>query len=267
MKVTDELGLCPDNSFIVAYMPAVARALVFRVVSRMNRDAEVIPYGPLPLPAGVSLPTYDGTTVSVPSPGVIPSRAFTPSGISFPIGSGTSLPFETAVFTATDMWYLPEDYRERIFHIVAELTPSTLRCDLQIPTGVTQKRFQRDRVTLGIEYDWGFRRGRLETIQVPGVHYGWRFGNDLNIDFHTHILFKYGEYVVEIPKDPAAIFDILTSRIPSHWVTLPIIASYDPSLSRALRANYGIEGFPLYGAHERAKALSEYEKILREAKI
>ena len=266
-RVVDELGLIPNNGFLVCYMPAPSKALVFRVISRHNPGAEVIQYGPLPLPAGTVLPTYDGTTASVPADGVIPSRALTP-GLMFPIGLGTPLPFETTAYTNSDMWHLPaEEYRERLFHILMNVTPATLRCDLQIPSGVTQPRFQKDKVSLGIEYDWGFRRGGLETVQIPGVHYGWRFGNDLNISLHTLVRFTYGEYIVEIPKDAELIFNILNRRIPAHWVTLQIIGSYDATFSQNLMKNYGFDGFPLYGLHQRSTALETYNRLLGGAKI
>lgn len=268
MKVLDQLGLILENSFLTVYIPASQKALVFRVISRQNKGAEEIPYGPLPLPSGTPLPTYDGTTATVPADGVIPSRAFTSKGLRFPIGKGTPLPLETTAASASDMWHLPaKEFKERIFHILMEVTPKTLRCDLQIPTEVTQQRFQRTKVTLGIEYDWGFQRGGLETIQIPGVHYGWRFGNDLNPDFYTYVKFTYGEYIIEIPKDPETIFNILNRRTPAHWVTLPVIGSYDTTFDRVLTANYGFDGFPLYSFDQKEKAISEYRTLLKEAKI
>jgi hypothetical protein len=256
MNVTDSYGLVQENENLVAFIPATSKALVFRVKSRVNRRYEQLNYGGLPLTSGTTLPTFEGGSVSVPADGVIPARAYT-TGLMFPM---------TGAFDSSDMWYTPEDYRDRLFHVIQHVTPAFLRVDVQIPIAVTQGRFQKDKIVTGVDKDFGFARGSYEVVHVPKVHFGYRYGNDTNVPLYTFVKFIYAEYVIETPKNSSLIFDILTRKIPSHWVTLPINVM-DATVERALTEVYGITGFPLYRADERDKALRDYDALLKEVKI
>jgi hypothetical protein len=258
-RVTDALGLTLEGEHIVAFIPATSKAFVFRVKSRINRGYEKFHYGPLPLAANLPLSSYAGGVIPVPAAGVMPMTAYTP------VGMGLKFPLSGAI-EETDMWYLPEDYRERLFHVISEVTPKWLRRDLEIPSGVTQGRFQRDRVTTGIDKLFGYTRGRLETIHFPKLHYGYRFGNDSNLNVYTGIDFTYAEYIIEIPKDAELIYNILTRRAPSHWITMPITV-YDESIRRVFTDVYGIEGFTLHPATKRSEAISEYQALLKEVLV
>ena len=257
MSVVDEFGLVLENQHIATYIPVLRSALVFRVIERTNKDAEIFDYGPLPLTEGESLTSYDGVTAVVAEDGVIPSRAYTLYGRQFPLEDA---------YKETDMWWIPEDYRERVFHVHLYTTPAILRLDVQIPTNVTQGRFQRNQLDIGIHRDFGFARGHIEIVHFPEIIYGYRFGNDTNANFYTHARFVYGEYVVEIPKDPELIFNILTRKYPAHWVTMPI-RTEEAKVREALLKVYGIEGFPLYGIHQKDRAIEEYKSLLERAKI
>ena len=248
--------LVQENGFLTCYMPALNRALVFRVKCRVNREP-VFNYGPLPLTAGETLPTFEGGSVTVPAGGVMPARAYTPTGRSFPM---------PGAYDETDMWYVPEDYRERVFHVIQKITPSFLRVDVQIPTGVTQGRFQKDKIVTGVDASLGFSRGTIETVHLPRLHYGYRWANDTNLSVYSSVRFTYGEYVVETPKDASLIFDILTRRVQSHWISLPINV-LDPSIESALMLTYGFTGFPVYGIHQRDQALKEYNELIKRVKV
>jgi len=253
--VTDELGLVKTNEFLTVVLPAYG-ALVFRVKTRTNRGYEKLPYGPLPLSSGDALPTYEGASATVPADGVLPARAYT-TGLSFPLDGA---------YDETDMWYTTEDYRERLFHVIQKVTPAFLRVDVQIPKAVTQGRFQRDKVITGVDTDFGFARGELEVVHIPRLRYGFRYGNDTNLNVYTMVNFVYAEYIVEIPKDPNLIFDVLTRRVPSHWITLPVNVT-DVSIDSALDKTYGFRGFPIYGINEKERAVREYAELLREALV
>ena len=142
-KVTDALGLTLEGEHLTAFIPATSKAFVFRVKSRVNRRYEQLNYGPLPLTSGTTLPTFEGGSVSVPADGVIPARAYT-TGLMFPM---------SGAFDSSDMWYTPEDYRDRLFHVIQYLTPAFLRVDVQITIAVTQGRFQKDKIVTGVDKD------------------------------------------------------------------------------------------------------------------
>jgi len=255
-RIVDSYGLVLEGEYLTVFIPATSRAFVFRVKSRVNRGYEVIDYGPLPLSAGASLPTFDGGSVTVPSDGVIPARAYT-EGLSFPLEEA---------FDRSDMWYTPEDYRDRLFHVIQYVTPAFLRVDVQIPTAVTQGRFQKDKVVTGVSKPFGFARGFYEIVHLPKVHYGYRYGNETNVDLRTFVKFVYAEYVVETPRSSSLIFDVLTRRLPSKWVSLPVNIM-DATVERALIDVYGVTGFPLYRLDERDRALREYDALLRGVKV
>ena len=249
-----EIEFVKEGEYITAFIPATSKAFVFRVLSRVNRRYEEINYGPIPLASGTSLPTYDGGSATVPAYGVIPGRAYTKDGLTFPYST-------YPVYDPNDMWYVPEDYRERLFHVIQNVTPAFLRVDVQIPTGVFQGRFQKDKVSTGIDKDFGFSRGYYETLHLPKIHYGYRYGNDTNVPFYTFVKFQYAEYVIGIPRSSSLIFEILSRRLPSYWISLPINVM-DPGVERSLNEVYGITGFPLYRLDERDKAIREYDSIL-----
>jgi len=249
--------LVRENSFLTVYFPANNKALVFRVKSVYNKDYPVIDYGPLPISANTELPTFDGGSTTVPEDGVMPAMAYMDHGISFPL---------TGAFDETDMWYLPPEYRDRLFHIHMFIKPAWMRIEVDIPKDVMQYRFQRDKVVLGINKLWGYSRGYLEVVQLPGIHYGYRFGNDTNLNVYTKVKFVYGEYVVEIPHDPSLIFEILTRKIPSYWVTMPV-TSLDPTIRVSLINTYGIDGFPVMPIDKRSEAIQVYENLLQSTKL
>jgi len=257
-KTTDSFGLVEDNSYLTVFIPASQLAIPFRVLARHNRGGEVLNYGALPITAAETWGSYDGGTTTAPADDVIPSRGFTNTAKSFtpPVDMST-------VYDSSDMWYIPYDFRERLFHVKMEVTPSLIRCGVQIPKGQNQQRFQRDRAVLGVDKISGFNRGSLEMIHFPEVRIGYTFGNDTNLDLFNTVKFTYGEYMIGIPGDAELIYNILDKRVPSHWVTLPI-ATYDSAVKVGLQKDYGIEGFNMYSPEERRYAIEEYQSVIEK---
>lgn len=241
--------LLKPNSYLVLYIPPSNRALVFRVKS--SQPFPQFCYGPIPIKSGETLTSYDGGTVSAPADGVIPARSYT-GAKTFPL---------SGAYDETDMWYYPSEERERLYHVFQLVTPGFLRADVQIPTGTIQTRFQRGRVITGLDRDFGFARGGLETFHIPKLHYGFRYGNDTNMALRTSVEFLYGEYLVETPKDAELIFGILQRKIPAYWYDMPVV-SYDPNIKSSLVDAYGFEGFLLYRLDEKDAALADYKRAL-----
>jgi len=254
VAVVDELGLVVEGQYLTVFIPATYKAFVFQVISRLNRGYEVFDYGLIPLSTGDTLASLDTGSVTVPEDGVVPARSMTP------LGSGIQFPLDGA-YDETDMWYIPpeSDYANRLFHEKTKVTPAFLKLGVEIPSGVEQSFFQT-KVSGGIDKDFGFRRGEIELVHFPGIHYRLRVANDTNLNVYTYVRFIYAEYVVRIPKDASLICNILRRKIPSYWLSMPI-QKYEEEIRRAFEKAYGFEGFPITATEE------EIEEILKKAKI
>jgi hypothetical protein len=264
--ITDVNGLVPDNNYMVVYIPETKRALVHRVIDRVNTLGTTLDYGQLPLRAGDTMSTYDGGSATIPENGVIPARAYTKNG------AGIRFPLQGA-WDANDMWYTPDNYRDRMTHVIMDTFPSVLRLDLQIPTGADQGKFQWKNVTTSIDSLFGaLPRGRIETAFIPEVVYAFMVGNDTNLNLRTGVRFTYGEYEIEAPKNPYTVLEVLSGMRPASWLTLPI-TYYSNQIQSGLLEAYGYEGFKVYPRdtkdreETRAKILAEYADDIRRMRI
>ena len=253
-SVVDKLGLVEEGQYLTVFIPATERALVFQVVSRLNRGYEIFDYGLIPLSSGDTLTSLDGGTTTVPADGVLPARSFTP------LNEGIQFPLENA-FDENDMWYIPTEpsYSNRLFHVKTKVTPEFLKLGVEIPPGIEQAAFQTN-VSGGIDKDFGFTRGMIELVHFPGIHYKYRFANDTNMNVYTYVKFVYGEYIVRIPRDASLICNILKRKVASYWLTMPI-RKYETEIKRAFVNTYGIEGFPITATEEEVKEILEKAKI------
>lgn len=265
--IVDGNGLNKDNTYLVVFIPPTQNALVFRVKGRANARNTIIDYGLIDTTTSTSNSNYTTTGVTTggsttsPAAGTIAANSFTPN-LQF---DNTNTLFNNA-YDKTDLWYYPEDYRERLFDIVTMTTPQYLRITVNIPTNVVQQGFQRNRIAGGADKDLGYRRGKYQVIQFPRLHYGWVFGNDTNMIPYVRIKFAYAEYFVEIPDNPMTIFNILNRQIPARWQDLPIV-QYDPTIRDSFIKAYGFEGFPIYPLDEQRTAIAEYTSLISQALI
>jgi hypothetical protein len=253
-----------QNEYLTILIPPTNTMYVFRVIKVRNPNFDTIPYGPLPLPAGTVLSSLRGTSVVVPADGVFPA---------FGVASGdTSIMFPPplppnqakAVFDPSDMWFLgqaPKKPLNTLFHIYHVISPEFLRVQLEIPKGNSQLQFQEARTALTVASTFGWNRGRIEVIQFPGIHYGYAYANDTNLNVFTNVTFYYKEYQVSIPSDPLLIFYLIIGRIPSKRWVFPV-QNIEGLIQQALVNAYGFEGFPVFRIDEREKAIGEYKRIL-----
>ncbi len=242
------------NDYLAVTIPATQSAMVFRVKVRVNPESR-FNYGAIPLVSGSNLSGYDAATVAVPANGVIPGRSYTP------VGSGYAMAL-TGAYDATDMWYTNEDYRDRIFYIVARTTPSWLQLGIEFPKGVQQYRFQRDNVMVGVGTNYGFSRGAIETVQFPDIHQSLRVGNDTNLPVYTGLYYQYNELIIETPRDPLTIYNILAGKIPSYRVDLPVMVQ-DSSIPINLQKVYGYTGFDMTLLSDPSGAVKDYTSTLQ----
>lgn len=262
-NTVDEYGLVRQGQYLVAYIPATETALVFRVVARWNADFVKFDYGPIPVTSSTSAGSYSGGASAFPTTGVFTAGTYTMNGIQFPYQSSSGYRLLGQTFDPNDIWYMNKDNQNRIYQILAYFSPSWLRVSLQIPIGTTQTAFQKTTVPTGITSSLGYKRGFMETVQIPYIHYGWVFGNDTNLSVFTMARFIYAEDEVEIPKQPETIFNVLTGNIPAHWITLPI-TSFGSGIVTAFNNVYGngFQGFKLYPATEKSAAIADYQQAL-----
>jgi hypothetical protein len=253
-----------QNGFLTILIPPINTAYVFRVINVRNPNFDTIPYGPLPIPTGTVLPTLPGSptpSVTVPADGVLPGFAVVAGekSIMFP-----PPPDLRGLFDPSDMWFVGETPKKplnTLFHIYHKISPEFLRVQLEIPKGTSQLVFQEGRAVMIVSSTFGFRRGNIEVIQFPGIHYGYTYANDTNMNLITNVTFYYKEYEINIPDDPALIFDIILGRIPSKRWVFPV-QSIDGRIKLAFNSAYGFEGFPIFRIDERDKAIAEYKNIL-----
>jgi hypothetical protein len=248
-----DMGFVQENEYLSIYIPSQMRTLVFRVKRLGNVGYNTIPYGTLPTRPATSFTSYDGTSVKLPEPGVMPARSYTSSGITFPF---------TDVFDLNDMFFTPRDYADRLVHAKFTVEPNVLRLGLEVPRGVKQYKFQRDKVLAGIDRTFGFKRGFIETAFIPELRYGLQVGNDTNIHFRTNVNIEFAEYVIEIPTDPDLIYNILIGREDSYIIGLPV-STYDSSIANALKQSYGFEGFDRSDLSNREQSIVKIHNTIK----
>lgn len=253
-NVLDSHGLVRNNEHLTVYFPNNNKAFVFRVVSRHNKGYETMDYGSIPITTSDTLTSYDGGTATPAANGFMPARSYT---------GGEQFTSTENVYDTADMWYTPYQWNDRVFHIKMAVTPAWIRVGLQIPTGVNQTRFQRERVVTGVDkgVGMGYRHGAMETVQFPEFHYGWVFGNDTNLALNTSVKFTYGEYLVKIPNNPEFIYSALINQTPTHWVNMPMTVA-DSTITQGLIKTWGFDGFPVYSILRRQEAVQMYTQIL-----
>ena len=115
-------------------------------------------------------------------------------------------------------------------------------------------------------------RGRIETAFIPEVVYAFMVGNDTNINFRTGVRFTYGEYEIDVPKNPMTVLEILSGMRPASWLTLPSTC-YNNRIQAGLLNTYGYEGFTVYPRdfkdreETRTRILAEYAEVMRGMRI
>jgi hypothetical protein len=251
--VEQDTGFAQENDYLSVYIPSQMRTLVFRVKRLGNVGYHSIPYGSLPIMQNTSFSSYDGLSVTVPEAGVIPARSYTSNGLTFPLRDA---------YDANDMFFTPKDYADRLVHAKFTVEPNVLRLGLEIPRGLKQYKFQRDKILAGVDRAFGFSRGSIETVFIPELRYGLQIGNDTNIDFRTNVNIDFSEYVIEIPTDPELIYNVLVGKVDSYIVGLPV-STYDASIANALRQSYGFEGFDRSNIADREKTIAQINSTIK----
>lgn len=242
------------DQYLSVVIPAQSKALIFRIEKRANVGYNKIEYGDLPITAGDALTTYANASTTAPANGVLPANSYTHSGISFPYAGG---------YDATDMFYTPDTYHKRLFHVNMKVFPNIIRTGFELPKGLKQYRYQKGNVVVGVDKQFGFSRGGQEIVFLPELNYGMLFGNDLNINVRAKVTFDFAEYVVSIVTDPEVVYNILSGNIGDNklrTVTLPIVV-YDGSINDALMRTYGFDGFDIDAVFnmDRETAISQFQ--------
>ena len=195
-------------------------------------------YGPLPILKGQTLYRLDGGSTSAPADGALAPFSFT-DALKFP----PKQEWKTAMFfdVEDDMFRLPkEEYKDALMHVFMRVEPSWIRVEPQIPPGVPHMRFREDRIVVGADKPFGFVRGSLEMIYLPGMDVGYVFANDTNATVKTRVKFNVGMYRVEVVKDEEFVSKVLEKQVHAYWFKLPL---YSDTIRDILHSVYGFEGF------------------------
>jgi len=249
-RVVDKQGFVREGESIILYLPAWEGIIPFRVIARMNKDAETLNYGPFPY-----------THAGYPT-GVVPGGVTT-APTKFKDITG-AYPPERAV----DMFFYKEP--SMLIHAFVDIRPHLFRIYQWIPTGAKQIRLFRIvtwEPTLAVPTNiFAYSVGVKEQFFLPNFHIDWQLLNGTNMDLRTYTVFKYAEYEVEILKDPATIFNMIQRKVPAYWYTFPVMQKFDEG-ERMLKEVYKITPIPLYKSHELDRAVREIPTLLREARI
>lgn len=266
---TDKNGLVRDGGYLIVFNPVTFlgtdrssrrkeqvrynKAIVLRVLSRWNSTHEKAVFD-LPTTTSTAFRSLDAGTPTATAAGCIPARSYTgANGVKFDL---------TGVENTSDMWDVDYTYYERLFHIHAKTIPGFLRIGVDMPTGMTQARFQRNKKILGVGQAFGWRYCNLETVAFPEIDFSWQFGNETNVEIRGGVEFTYGEYIVGVPNDPDVIFRCLAGKEPqAHRVTMPVTV-YDGEVESGLTRTYGFDGFRVYSQRDYEAAISEYRNVL-----
>jgi len=253
MSVIDEFGLVKPNKLLVVIVPVSEVALVFRVKYRKVFRLE---YPGLPIKKGETLALYGGGEIIVPADGVMPAMSFTFRSRTFPY---------PGAFDETDMFYIPKEWSDTIFHVHHHIKPAWIRVEIQIPPDNLQIAFQRDKISGGVDMPFGFKRGHIEVVHLPDVKIGFRFGNDTSVTVLTGDLMIIGEYNVELVLDPEVVFDAIVGKAPAYVYTYPTYKTGEYVLSK-IKEVYGFEGFPIYPEYKKSEAINKYKEIISKIK-
>jgi len=247
--------LYKEELYLVVDIPPEKSAYVFRIDTIWNPTYRLINYGPLPIQANQPLKSFTGTSVTAPANGALAPMSYI-EGIEFPLQN---------VYNLSDMWDVPSSFlANRLFVVEQTVTPEFLRVNAYIPINTVQASFQGNKLPLKISDLWGWKRGKFVMVHFPDILVGYNYANDTSFPVYTSVKFKYWEYVVSIPSDPAIIFNILAGFIPEKIVrriAYPIV-TLAPDLKNQLQRLYGFFGFPLPSIERRAEYERKYAEIL-----
>jgi hypothetical protein len=253
-RVLDSDGFLKEGEHILVVWPIYDTILPLRVKSIANKHAKFFNYGPVPF-------TFSGYPK-----GVIP-------------GKSVAGPFRFIDITgrltgeyAGDMFYHNKAYK--LIHAYVDIRPHLFRIYQEIPSGAKQYIYM-EAVTHTTDVDvatsdFGYFTGVKEMLFFPDFHIDWYLYNGTNLPLRTYVSIKYAEYNVEIPRDPALVFDMMMRRYPAYWYTMPITTDRK-EFRRMFTERYGFPedrpGIPFYRAYEKPVALREIPEILKGVKI
>ena len=230
-----------DNSLLALYLPAFEKFLVYKVRKVRNGIYRRINYGLLPLDAGETVNVFSdegGGTTTTPDVGCLPAYTYV-TDLTFPPLKNANL-----FYDPSDMFYYPVDVKDMLVHYVLRLTPDWLRITANIPKGVSQVRMHNGRIHLAVDSPYGWVRGGMEIVQLPGVHYGFNIANDSNMPVYVKVVFDYCEYEVEVVREAKTIIDVKEGKVKAVWVTLPMYVP-DERVRLTLENAYGFDGIPI----------------------
>ena len=273
--VTDEYGLTYPNQFLDLFFPATGQSIVLYVRNRQNPVASLFNWGPLPTTTSTAFTVYNGEgggfggsafpTVAgtIPAAGWFKGMQFgippAPNGSTWAPNVNVQGTFPSG---NNDVWYTLS--ANRLFEVLQYVTPAWLRVSMDIPTGQNQQILQQT-VAGGVDQDFGWKRGTWYGVHIPGIHYGYEYGNDTNVQVMSRIFFRYAEQFVAVVTEPRIVFEVINNAIPNHKVYMPVVSNQD-AVAAPLMAAYGYTGVPVYPRSMREQALPQYKNILDQAK-
>jgi hypothetical protein len=111
--------------------------------------------------------------------------------------------------------------------------------------------------------DFGFWRGTKELVVLPYMHIQFEVANMTNLDLYTYAKILYGEYLVQLVKDPKTLYELMNrlgdyKTRNAYWFTFPGQIRF---VKEPFERGYGLQQpFPLSTSLEQVTA--DVAKIL-----
>ena len=199
MNVVDENGLVNIGHPLVLWFPFNNTVVPLLVKNRRNFGYEKFDYGKL---TGYTPASAPATAGCIHQQTNITEQVFAYSRLE------PSL--------SPDMFYHSDD--DTVIHANMHVRPEVLRIFTRVPKGTAQQDFRGQIASddLGLEIEFGYKRGFAELVYPPKIKWGVVLSNETNIDLMTYVSFNYAHYGTEFISCPDVILGILKGRIQSH---------------------------------------------------
>ena len=210
MKVVDEKGFILEGNYLLLYYPVYRTAMLFKIISRVNRGNEEFP------PREITyIPPYSFVRYEIPW---IDERR-------------------------TDVERLNMFYYEdanKLLHAFVTIKPVLIKNYLEYPIDVRQGKYLNVTMAPEIADIIGFWRETKELVFLPKIRSRFVSFNSTNLYIKLVAKVSYAEYDVEFIKDADMVKQAWEGKLPVKRITMPIVTE-SKAFEAKIKGVYGID--------------------------